>query len=386
MKATNDEMRGVSRRRVGGWAALGVATALVASSCSSGDGATAVSTGSTIEVASTALPTRAPATVATTTTAPAADTDGPYAVGIRTLTFVDPTRGTPANGSVPAQPTRTLETLIVYPAVGTPDPMVETDSAPPAKGPFPMIVYVHGFPGGYESPYMHYWAQAGFVVVAPMFPLTRHDAPGGPTLVDLTNEPADVSFVLDEMHHLPPGEADIQQLVDGQTVGVAGASAGGMVALDVGYDNALRDPRVSAVAALSGVGGRPNGTYFGGPSVPLMLVHGTADPSVPYERSSQEFALAPAPKFLVTLAGAAHIRYGPQWEAVAARVDDRLLRPVPQGRAGRATAACRPTRTWQAWRASNRTRPGGSRSGARKSPTSHFDRWPRSWGARIARE
>ncbi len=114
-------------------------------------------------------------------------------------------RGDAANGSVPAQPTRTLETLIAYPAVGTPDPTVETDSAAPAKGPFPMIVYVHGFPGGYESPYMHYWAQAGFVVVAPMFPLTRHDAPGGPTLIDLTNEPGDVSFVLDEMHQLPGG-------------------------------------------------------------------------------------------------------------------------------------------------------------------------------------
>ncbi len=50
-----------------------------------------------------------------------------------------------------------------------------------------------------------------------------------------------------------------------------------------------------------------------------MLVHGTADPSVPYERSSQEFALAPAPKFFVTLVGAADIRYGPQWEAVTAQ-------------------------------------------------------------------
>jgi dienelactone hydrolase len=320
-----------------------VAMALAAPSCSSSDGASAVRAGSTVEVASTALPTRAAATVQTTTTAPVADTDGTYAVGIRMVTFVDPTRGTPANGSVPARPTRTLETLIAYPAVGTPDPTAETESAPPAKGSFPLIVYVHGFGGGYESPYLHYWAEAGFVVIAPSFPLTRHDAPGGPSYIDVANEPADVSFVLNQMGHLPAEDADIQQIVNGNEVGIAGASLGAPVALDVGYDSTLEDPRVGAVAAISGASccplfgaagvGRPAGTYFQGPSVPLMLMHGTADPTAPYAKSSEEFGLAPAPKFFVTLEGAPHIRYGPPWEAVAAQsmIDffDRYLKNDP---------------------------------------------------------
>ena len=156
----------------------------------------------------------------------------------------------------------TLETLIAYPAVGpphpyvfhngTPDPHSEGLGAPPAKGTFPLIVYADGFRGGYESPYLHYWAEAGYVVIAPSFPLTRHDAPGGPSFIDVANEPSDVSFVLDQMSNLPPEDADIQAIVNDNEIGIMGASLGAPVALDVGYDSVLRDPRVRAVAAMLG--------------------------------------------------------------------------------------------------------------------------------------
>ena len=38
-----------------------------------------------------------------------------------------------------------------------------------------------------------------------------------------------------------------------------------------------------------------------------MLLHGTADPIAPYAKSAEEFGLAPAPKFFVTLEGARDI-------------------------------------------------------------------------------
>ena len=330
-------------------AAAVVASLATLTACGSGGGSSvADSSAATTTVADTTT------VAATTTTTEVHSLDGPFAVGIRTVTFVDTTRGTPANFTAPAQPTRTLETLIAYPAVGpahpyvfhngTPDPHSEHLGAPPAKGTFPLIVYAHGFGGGYESVYLHYWAEAGYVVIAPSFPLTRHDAPGGPSFDDVANEPGDVSFVLDQMAHLPPEDADIQEIVNGQAVGVMGASLGAPVALDVGYDSVLRDPRVRAVAAISGTSccpllggagvGRPAGTYFTGPSVPLMLVHGTADPIAPYAKSSEEFGLAPAPKFFVTLEGARQIEYG-TWAGIAAQsmIDffDRYLKNDPAG-------------------------------------------------------
>ena len=96
MKAANDQMRGKSRRPVGGWGGprpgdgVGGLGVLLRRGGNRGEhwfnGRGRLDRGTT----------RAAATIeTTTTTAPTADTDGPYAVGIRTLTFVDPTRGMP---------------------------------------------------------------------------------------------------------------------------------------------------------------------------------------------------------------------------------------------------------------------------------------------------
>jgi len=62
-----------------------------------------------------------------------------------------------------------------------------------------------------------------------------------------------------------------------------------------------------------------DGKFFTGPSVPVMFIHGTADPVAPIEHSAQEDAKAPAPKFLVSLVGAEHVQFGPPWEPIAAR-------------------------------------------------------------------
>src|SRR5262249_32295027 len=53
--------------------------------------------------------------VAASSPAAAAGPDGPFAVGKITKVFVDTTRKTNAGGGCPAEPTRTLSTLILYP-------------------------------------------------------------------------------------------------------------------------------------------------------------------------------------------------------------------------------------------------------------------------------
>jgi alpha-beta hydrolase superfamily lysophospholipase len=250
---------------------------------------------------------------------------GPFAVGVRNETFTDTTRRTPANGSVPEKPRRSLDTIIEYPAQGNPDSQ-PIKGAAPASGRFPMVVYVHGFSAHAEGPYLHYWAAAGFVAVAPSFPLTNTDTPGGPNLVDAVREPGDVSFVISEMLHLPARDADVQRIIDPDAVAVMGTSLGAGVAQEVAYNSRSRDRRIKAAvevaggcAACAGHTLDPNGTYFAGASVPLMLIHGTADPIVPYQGSEQEFAQAPSPKYLLTLMGAKHVQFGPPWEPIAAQ-------------------------------------------------------------------
>jgi fermentation-respiration switch protein FrsA (DUF1100 family) len=295
------------------YAALAV-TAILAASCG-GTGSTA------------AAHTRTHASSSTTTTRTrASGRNGPFAVGLRTETFVDASRPTPAHGNVAAAPTRTLETIIEYPATGTALGADPVEGAKPLSGRFPVIVYVHGFGAHADNPYLRPWAEAGFIAVAPKFPLTNTDTPGGPVITDAVNEPADVSFVVSQLSHLPAADADVQHIIDNRSFAVFGESLGAGVALAIGYNSAVQDPRVRAVAALSGGCNSctptpfdPPGTYFTGPSVPLLLVHGTADPALPYAGSQQQYDAAPAPKYFITLVGAQHVQYGPPWEAAVTK-------------------------------------------------------------------
>ena len=106
-------------------------------------------------------------------------TTGPYAVGTRSLTFVDETRETPAFGDAAAQPTRTVVTDVWYPAAGDPA-TPSTPDAVAAKGPFPVIVFNHGQQGDPQQYTLAFemWTRAGYVVAAPR--LGEGNAADGP--------------------------------------------------------------------------------------------------------------------------------------------------------------------------------------------------------------
>ena len=97
---------------------------------------------------------------------------------------------------------RPVVTYVRYPAVGAASG-VDRPGALPARadGPFPLVVFGHGFavtPAIY-TPLLMAWARAGYVVAAPVFPLENAHAPGGPNEADIVNQPADVSFVISRM-------------------------------------------------------------------------------------------------------------------------------------------------------------------------------------------
>ena len=183
---------------------------------------------------------------------------------------------------------------------------------PPARdgnGPFPLIVFGHGFasrPSWYAR-LLSGWAAAGYVVAAPVFPLGNADAPGGPNESDLVNQPRDMSFVITRvLAASASGKGPFAGLIDPEKVAVAGQSDGAMTAFATADESPFRDLRVHAALVLSGAILGPR-RYVVRDGVPLLAVQGTADTVNPQFYAHQLYRAAGRPKFLLLLRGAGHL-------------------------------------------------------------------------------
>jgi predicted dienelactone hydrolase len=220
-----------------------------------------------------------------------------------TETFVDTSRSTSASASVPAKPTRTLETAVYLPS---------------ARRPLPLIVFSHGSDGHPEkfTELLTAWAEAGYVVAAPAFPLTNSHVPKAEQVVgDVAEQPADVSFVIDEMLRLNTSrKSRLHGAIDPKHIGAGGLSLGGATTYGVTFNECCRDRRIRAAEVLDGivlpVGDGSTETLLDG-RVPLLIAHSDTDPALPYSRAQATYALAAPPVWFVTLHGASHAS---QWE------------------------------------------------------------------------
>jgi dienelactone hydrolase len=276
---------------------LGLVLALVSgAACSSGDGDGDQAAGDA-SPAETTVPQR------------------PFATGRRTLTVVDTTRPTDAvPGKLPARPDRTIEVEVVYPAEGEPgpDPTVDVgaestavDDAPPAPGRFPLVVFAHGFNGlgTYFRGYAESWAREGYVVALPTFPLSQE---GVSILADVANQPADVSFVIDQLTGVGSDQA-LADHVDAENIAVGGHSLGGATVFGVAYNSCCIDERIDATIPVAG-GPLPfaGGDYEDQPATPMLLVHGGQDETVPIGVGDAMFDLAVGPVWYLRPGGGTH--------------------------------------------------------------------------------
>jgi dienelactone hydrolase len=228
-----------------------------------------------------------------------------YAVGEAVIRLVDHSRTVTYPGRQPVA--RPLTTVIRYPTAGRPS-RADLHGARPlsAGGPFPLVVFGHGFavtPATYYR-LLHAWAQAGYVVAAPVFPLQNAHAPGGPNESDLVNQPRDMRFVISTLLN---SRGPFAGLIDPRAVAVAGQSDGGETALAVAYDRRFEDARVRAAVILSGAR-LPGGPLRpASPGLALLATQGTADT---INQPSNTYAFVDAidrPKFLERLIGAGHL-------------------------------------------------------------------------------
>ncbi len=217
----------------------------------------------------------------------------PYQVGVRAIKIVEHrTMRLPDGRVVP----RTLETYVRYPRNG--------------PGHYPLVVFAHGFnitPHPYAA-LLDAITRAGFVVAAPVFPLTNAHAPGGANENDLFNQPGDMRAVITRMilDTRRPG-SPFHGLVNGQEVAVTGQSDGGITALLAAYNRRYRDRRVKAAVIMSGAEPSIGGYDFAAGSPPLLAIQGTADTSNLPRNTYKFFHQASRPKFLLKLLSAQHL-------------------------------------------------------------------------------
>ena len=267
----------------------------------------------------------------------------PYAVGTRSAVFVDPSRPTAAHGLYRASSRRTLPTLILYPATRH----TTWSAAPPARRgrPFPLVVFSHGFLGSgpFSEAFLQRLAAHGYVVAAPTFPLTSGAAPGTPTESDVVNQPADVRFVIDRMLAGNRRAGPQQGLIDPHEIAAVGQSLGAMTTLGVTYARGISDPRIKAAVSISGRRIRFPGATWTWPRVPLLLIHGSGDETVPYRGSTKAYAEAKPPKFLMTMLGAPHTLFGPKYvDHVSRAVNEFLDRTLRHDRRTRSAGSSAP--------------------------------------------
>jgi hypothetical protein len=234
---------------------------------------------------------------------------GSYGVGYEMLDLTDTSRPTPAAAGQPARPGRHLPTIVRYPAAAVPAGSEVANAAPLAPlGPFPLVVFAHGYnssPAVYGA-LMHAWASAGYVVAAPSFPLATM---GGPLdEADVVNQPGDLSFVITTLLALnsTPGNT-LGHLIDPAHIAATGHSDGGETVMGIATNSCCLDRRLSAAIEMSGDMRPFPGTYFGSRTPPLLDIQGDADPINYYSLGLQIYNSAPSPVFMLTLLGGGHL-------------------------------------------------------------------------------
>lgn len=294
-----------------------VVTAVLVVACASGDGdragssshrpggpstATSVTTATTTATANAGCVQRGPGEGGAV---------GDHAVGRADRTVTDASRATVAPPALAdrASPTRSLPLVVLYPARGKGDPGASaTVGAEPATGgPFPFLVWSHGL-GGWGDERIEMltrWASAGYVVVAPTFPLSSRSSDPS----DLRNQPADVAFVVQQIRAAAADPADVlDHLVRTDCVVLGGHSLGGGTAMTAAYDTCCTAIHPTAVIDVAGViVGRTDDAQLADMApIPVLLVHGDADQRVPYRQSEEKMSLLHGRTWFLTLAGGGH--------------------------------------------------------------------------------
>ena len=221
-------------------------------------------------------------------------------------------------------------------------------SYPEGDGPYPLIVFSHGFGGNKDAfaTIARHWAGSGYVVIQPTHAdgLGRRDGdrtaaggrpgrPGAGGLLAGLNDPdrvadrvADLVLVLDSFAEIEKAAPGLEGRINAKRIGVGGHSFGaytamliGGVTVDLGGEQgrSFRDPRVTCILPVSAQGTGQQGLTersWAGLTIPMMTITGTRDrgvggQGVDWRKEPYRFS-PPGSKYLVVIDGANHLSFG----------------------------------------------------------------------------
>jgi dienelactone hydrolase len=248
--------------------------------------------------------------------------DGPFGVGFSSQILEDAERG------------RTMDSLLWYPAApgsaSFPDEAARDVDAHTSDGPYPLVVYSHGFMSfKQEGDYLvKHLVSHGYVVIAPDFPFTNIFTPGGPDLNDVVNQPGDVSFLIDTVlaWNATAGHR-LEGAVDAERIGLTGLSLGGLTTLLTAYHPDLRDPRIDAAAPIASPSDFFAPEFYENARVPLLFVLSELDAIVDFEATQVAYENAGSPLYFARFFAASHTG----WSGVAAVLFENLDNPDTAG-------------------------------------------------------
>ena len=194
------------------------------------------------------------------------------------------------------------EMRIQYPVAAAPGAAPATEG-----GPYPLVLFSHGFAGFPEQSVdlTTHLASWGYVVAAPdhversLGGLLGTAAQG----VTPSTDPEVLTATADLVALTADGPTSpLRGMVDLERVAVLGHSAGAGAA----YRTAATDPRIDAVGAYSLGSGGDEG-LGDAPTVPALVMLGEADETIPADATREVFATMGTPRNLVEIAGAGHL-------------------------------------------------------------------------------
>ncbi len=220
-----------------------------------------------------------------------------FLVGQVDLILVDESRPTGENRGVPGKPERTFPLTVWYPRdVG---------------GRLPLIIHSHGILSNrteLEFAAMHL-AGLGYIVAAPDYPLTSGSTEGDANGMDVVNQPADISFLIDSLLEWPDDDRPFAAEPDPDRIGLSGYSLGGLTSYLATYHPRWRDPRVRATAAIAGPSAGFTTQFFSNSDAQLLSIAGTADALIEYAGNGATMLERAPHSSLLVIDGGSHLGF-----------------------------------------------------------------------------
>lgn len=207
------------------------------------------------------------------------------------------------------------------------DPIVEGQTLPrsidlriwypkqPSEKAMPLVLYSHGMMGNYDegAHYAEHFVSHGYIFVAPNFPLTNFSNGQKADAVDVVNQPADISFILDEIlrRNNDPQDA-LYQRIDNDKIIAMGLSLGGMTTHMLGYDPVRMDKRVDALVAIAAPSVMFTQKYLSTRELPYLAIASPQDVFIDYPTNALPLLQKINRAALVTIDGGSHTGFANQ--------------------------------------------------------------------------